>query len=100
MSVEPAPTFCSNPTPLPNKQCSSEQVRPDIHSVVTPLVPFRTNSRERRMVRKQRKLNRLVGRLSGSADRHHEILTAHFRLNSTIRAADRFRRRKVTGSNP
>ena len=100
MSVEPATTFCSNPTPLPNEQCSSEQVRPDIHSVITPLVPFRTDSCERRVIRKQRKLDRLVDQSSGSAGRHREILTPHFGLNSTIRAADRFRPRKVTESNP
>ena len=86
MRVEPTATFRSNPAPLPDKQCPAEQVRPDLQAIIPPLVQFRTNSRERRVIREQRKLYWSIDLSWGSAFRHVLILTGSFGLNRTIRA--------------
>jgi hypothetical protein len=45
MRVKPDSAGCSDPAPVTHQQRAAEQVRPDFHPIVPPLVHLRANTR-------------------------------------------------------
>ena len=56
--VEPAPSLGADAAPLPHQQSAAEQIGPNRHAIVSPLVQLRPDAHERRGFREQRELNR------------------------------------------
>lgn len=58
MRVEPASSRGADAAPLPHQQGAAEQIGPNRHAIVSPLVQLRPDAHERGGFREQRQLNR------------------------------------------
>lgn len=58
MAVEPDAAGSADATPMACKQCATEEIPPNFHAVVTPLVLLRADAGERHFLWEQRELRR------------------------------------------
>ncbi len=52
MLVKPDSARCSYPAPMTHQQRAAEQVRPDLQPIVPPFIYLRSDTRERRTLRR------------------------------------------------
>jgi hypothetical protein len=77
MRIKSTPTRGADPSPMAYEERAPEQVRPDFHAVVPPLIPFGPNSDERNGFLKQWELHGSGATRVAFPAIAHDALIAH-----------------------